>query len=159
MTNTTDQSRPVIKLRNLERISSIMDSSIRLPGGYRIGWDGIIGLIPGIGDLVGMGVSLYIMTGAMRLGASRMTMLRMLGNVALESAVGAIPVFGDLFDLAFKANSRNMQILNKQLSDPVTTKAQSSVRVLLWSTAAIIVILLISWLVIAIVFRLLSWIF
>ena len=159
MTNKTDQSRPVIKLRNLERISSIMDSSIRLPGGYRIGWDGIIGLIPGIGDLVGMGVSLYIMTGAMRLGASRMTMLRMLGNVALESFVGAIPVFGDLFDLAFKANSRNMQILNKQLSDPVTTKAQSSVRVLLWSTAAIIVILLISWLVIAIVFRLLSWIF
>ena len=159
MTKKTDQSRPVVKLRNLERISSVMDSSIRLPGGYRIGWDGIIGLIPGIGDLVGMGVSLYIMAGAMRLGASRMTMLRMLGNVALESTVGAIPVFGDLFDLAFKANSRNMKILNRQLENPVATEAQSSIRVLLWSTAAIVIILLISWLVFSIVFRLLSWIF
>lgn len=109
----------------LTRLSNFMDRSITLPGGVKIGWDGIIGIVPGIGDLVGAAVSLYILSGAMRLGASKTTIIRMLSNIGIEAIVGAVLFFGDLFDLAFRANSRNMAILNKQLgsSVPVDTPA------------------------------------
>ena len=79
---------------SLEKLSRLMDSSIRLPGGYRIGWDGIIGLIPGIGDLTGLAISLYILVGARRAGASSATLFKMMVNVTLESVLGAIPVVG-----------------------------------------------------------------
>lgn len=113
-------------LIRLTRLSNFMDRSITLPGGFKIGWDGIIGLVPGIGDLIGMGVSLYILLGAMRLGASRATLVRMLGNIGVESVVGAIPLIGDIFDLAFRANSRNMRILNTQLENPTITSSHNN---------------------------------
>lgn len=111
------------QIQSLKRFSTLMDSSVRLPGGYRIGLDGIIGLIPGIGDLAGMAASLYIIVSAHRLGAGRSTLVRMLFNVGLETVIGSVPLAGDIFDMAFKANNRNMQLLTESI-DPVQSSEQ-----------------------------------
>lgn len=103
------------ELRRLRRLARILDSSIPLPGGYRIGLDGIIGLVPGIGDAIGASLSAYIVIRAAKFGATTLNLLKMMFNVLLETLLGAIPVLGDLFDFVWKANDRNMQILLNQL--------------------------------------------
>ncbi|MGB5853652.1 MAG: DUF4112 domain-containing protein [Oceanisphaera sp.] len=102
--------------KRLNRLAWILDSAIRLPGGFRIGLDGIIGLVPGIGDLVGAAMSSYIVVEAARLKAPFRVLARMGLNVLIELVVGIVPIFGDIFDFAFKANLRNMRILNEYLS-------------------------------------------
>ncbi len=107
----------------LQRLAWLLDDSFKLPGTQRrFGLDPIIGLIPGIGDLVGAGLSLYLMGEAARLGAPRALLMRMAGNVLLEATVGVIPVLGDVFDFYWKANSRNLQLLtghiDSQLKPP-----------------------------------------
>jgi hypothetical protein len=103
-------------IEQLDRFATWLDSSIHIPGTpWRIGWDGIIGLIPGVGDLAAASLSGYLIYRAIRLGASASVILRMLFNLLLELIIGAIPVLGDLFDFAFKANQRNMKILRSHL--------------------------------------------
>ena len=117
--NTTplpDSTETAARLARLQRLSRLMDSALRLPGGYRIGWDGIIGLIPGIGDLVGAGVSGYIIWEGMKLGLPRSVVLRMIGNVVLETGIGSIPLAGDAFDMVFKANIRNVRLMERYLA-------------------------------------------
>jgi hypothetical protein len=87
-----------------------MDRSIPLGGGYSIGLDPIIGLIPGIGDLIGTAVSAFIIYQAQRAGVPKATIARMMINVGIDSAVGAIPFVGDAFDFAFKANQKNLEL-------------------------------------------------
>jgi len=94
----------------VERLAWLMDNSIRLPGGYTIGIDPIVGLIPGIGDLLGGLVSAAIIVQAHRAGVPRLTVLRMLANVGIDTALGALPVVGDFFDFAFKSNARNIAL-------------------------------------------------
>lgn len=159
MTQTRGKIDSIGTLNRLKKISRIMDTSIRLPGGYRIGWDGIVGLIPGIGDLVGMVISLYIVTVAMRLGASKTTLLRMLGNIGVETAIGTIPVVGDIFDLAFKANTRNMKILDKHVVDPIGTYRQSNAALIVLLMLAIVLLLLMTWFIVSIVSRIFMWLF
>lgn len=103
-------------IRRLRRLTRLMDSSIRLPGTrYRFGLDPLVGLIPGVGDAIGLGVSLWIVTEARRLGVSGPTLTRMLLNAAADTVVGAIPVLGDLFDAGYKANQRNLELLEEDL--------------------------------------------
>lgn len=87
-----------------------MDGSIKLPGGFSIGLDPIIGLVPGIGDLVGTLVSSVIVLQAHRAGIPRATLMRMIANIGIDTAVGAIPLVGDAFDFAFKANAKNLEL-------------------------------------------------
>jgi hypothetical protein len=96
--------------------------AIRLPGGYRIGLDGLIGLIPGIGDGIGLLASGYIVAAAARLGAPKSILARMTLNVLLESLIGIIPVIGDLFDFAWKANLRNLALMNRYLDNPAPAR-------------------------------------
>jgi hypothetical protein len=95
-----------------------LDSIIPLPGGYRIGIDGLLGLIPGIGDIAGGVASSYIIIESARLGASTTTLLRMVFNVLVESIIGLIPFLGDLFDFIWKANEKNTALMEKQLHEP-----------------------------------------
>jgi hypothetical protein len=110
------------RVRNLARL---LDTSIPLPGGFRVGWDAVLGLIPGLGDGAGALFSAYIVLQAVRLGASREVLVRMLGNVALEAAMGAVPLLGDVFDAAFKANVRNVRLLEGHLAAPGETRRAS----------------------------------
>lgn len=108
-------------LRRLDRLAHLMDGAFRLPGTrWRFGLDGLLGFVPGAGDSVTALVSLYVLVEAWRLGAPPGLVLRMLGNVGLDWAVGSVPLVGDFFDLAFKANRRNLDLLRRHL-DPAAS--------------------------------------
>ena len=113
--------------RRLGRLAWWLDSSIPLPiGRWRIGLDALIGLVPGLGDLIGILLSSYILAAAARIGVPRALLLRMAGNVAVEGVVGAVPVLGDLFDAAWKANQRNVRLLEEYLQRPVHVRRESN---------------------------------
>jgi hypothetical protein len=98
--------------RRLWRIARLMDSEFRVPLlGLRFGADAILGLVPGIGDALSGLIGAYLIYEAHRLGIPRPALLRMILNVAFDTAIGAVPVAGDIWDLFFRSNNRNMQIL------------------------------------------------
>lgn len=101
------------RLRRLEYLVSALDDAIVIPGTeIRIGLDPIIGLIPGIGDGLGLLCSSVLLIQAAKLGAPKRTLWRLLGNVGVDAIVGLVPVLGDLLDFGYKANRRNLDILN-----------------------------------------------
>ena len=102
--------------RRLQRIAKLMDSQIRVPViGLRIGADAIIGLVPGVGDIVTGAIGAYLIYEAQRLGIPRSAVVRMVANIAVDTAIGAIPFAGDIWDFFFRANDRNMQILARHI--------------------------------------------
>ena len=87
-----------------------------IPGtNLRFGFDALIGLVPGIGDAVTTAVSLWLVKEARALGAPAHLVARMLGNIAIDSVVGAVPLLGDAFDLVWKSNRRNLHLLRRHL--------------------------------------------
>ena len=105
------------KLRRLRRLAWLIDGAFHLPGTrFRFGLNSLIGLTPAAGDAVLAGVSLYIVNEARRLGVPRDKLAVMLRNVAVEAIAGSVPVLGDLFDMGFKANLRNLAILEEHLA-------------------------------------------
>ena len=108
------QDRSRDELDRLRQFARLLDSAIRLPGGYRIGLDGIIGLIPGVGDAVTACAAAWIVIRGAQMGASTATLVRMIWNIILEVVVGVVPILGDLFDFAWKANDRNIALLERQ---------------------------------------------
>jgi hypothetical protein len=100
------------RVARLRRLAWLIDGAFRLPGTrFRFGLNSVIGLAPAAGDALLSAISLYIVYEAHRLGLPKWKLARMLKNVAIEAAAGAVPVLGDLFDVAFKANLRNLAIL------------------------------------------------
>lgn len=103
-------------LERLERFAVLTDTGLRIPGtNIRFGVDALIGLIPGIGDLAGMLISLWLYVEASRLDVSGHVKWRMLGNILIDTVGGLLPVAGDLFDVAWRANSRNVALLRAHL--------------------------------------------
>lgn len=94
----------------LKRLAQALDSQFSI-GGIKFGLDGIIGILPFVGDIVTGAIGLYVINEARRLGASRWTMTRMYMNWGIDVTVGAIPIVGDLFDIAWKSNSKNLKML------------------------------------------------
>jgi hypothetical protein len=110
----------------LARLAWLLDSSIPLPGTpFSIGLEALIGLVPVAGDLAGVLLSGYIIKEAAALGASRSILARMALNVAVEGLAGMIPFAGDIFDAAFKANQRNVRLLDAYLDQPARTRRAS----------------------------------
>ena len=113
-------------LRPLRAMTRLLDNAIAVPGTrFRFGLDAVIGLVPGIGDAIGAVFSSFIVYQAARLGASGATLARMVGNVALDTIVGQVPLLGDLFDAGWKANSRNLALLESHLERPAATARAS----------------------------------
>jgi len=107
-------------LVRLDRYATLMDAQFQVPGTrIRFGLDPIIGLLPGIGDVVGLLISLYVVVEAVRLGVSRRLLFAMLRNIGLEALVGLVPVLGDLLDASFKANLRNVRLLRTYVDDTI----------------------------------------
>jgi Domain of unknown function (DUF4112) len=116
-----------VRLRDLARV---LDEAIRIPGtNIRIGLDALLGLLPGGGDLAAGVFSGLIILQAARVGAPASVLGRMLGNVVLDVIVGSIPLLGDVFDVAWKANSRNVRLLEAWLDRPAATKRASALTV------------------------------
>ncbi len=99
------------RLRRIRFFSQLLDQSICLPGGYRIGFDPIIGLIPGIGDFLGALFSCYLVLEAYQLGIPKRLIFEMLINIGIEAIVGTVPVVGDVFDAVWKANMKNLRLV------------------------------------------------
>lgn len=98
----------------LDLFASLMDDAFKIPGTrIRFGLDAIIGIVPGLGDILTGLASFLIIFVAWQRQLPRVTQLRMLANVALDTAIGAIPVFGDAFDVAWKSNRKNFQLLQR----------------------------------------------
>ncbi len=104
------------RLARIRRVAWLVDAAFALPGTrFRFGLNSVIGLLPGGGDAVLGLISLYIVHQAHRLGVPAPKLARMVGNVALEVVGGSVPVLGDLFDVALKANLRNIAIIEEHL--------------------------------------------
>ncbi len=127
------------RLGRLRRVGYLLDSSIPIPGTrYRFGVDTLIGLVPGIGDLAGGVMSLYIILESARMGAPRSVIARMGWNVAVDTVVGTVPILGDLFDVGFKANLRNLALLEGMVREPVETRRSNRRFVVLLSVALVL---------------------
>jgi hypothetical protein len=97
-------------------VAKLMDSAFVIPGlNRRVGLDSVLGLVPGIGDAISAALASYIIWEARQLGLPRWKIARMIGNVAVDTTIGAIPLAGDLFDVYFKSNERNLRIIHDHL--------------------------------------------
>jgi hypothetical protein len=124
--NTRIRNKDEIRSR-LTRLAWLLDASIPIPGTrFSFGLDALIGLVPFVGDLVGVLLSTYIVGEASRLGASRGVLARMVFNVAVEGLVGLVPFAGDVFDAAWKANQRNVRLLATWLDHPRRAERSSA---------------------------------
>lgn len=104
-------------LSNAGRLAWLLDNQFQIPGtSIRVGLDGILGLIPGIGDTLGSCLSLFILAEAIQRKVRRRTIAKMAGNIALDWVVGLVPLVGDVFDIVYKANMRNVKLLEADLA-------------------------------------------
>jgi hypothetical protein len=123
-------SEPADPLARARALARLLDSSVRVPGtGIRFGADAVIGLIPGLGDIGGAALAGYLVILAQRLGVPRAVVLRMLANVAVDTLGGTVPLIGDLFDVAYKSNMRNVALLERALERPAATTRTSRLMV------------------------------
>ena len=107
------------RLARSRRLSTLLDSAFRIPRTrITVGLDPILGVVPGVGDIVPTAASAYIVAQAAALGVPRVTLLRMCLNLLLDAAVGSIPLVGDAFDVVWRANDRNVRLLESRLAEP-----------------------------------------
>ena len=130
------------RLRSVRALARLLDEAVRIPGtGIRVGLDAVLGLVPGIGDALGAGLSGWVIVVAARLGAPPSIIARMAGNAALDALAGSVPLLGDLFDIGWRANARNVALLERWLQQPTRARRSSIavVVVALLALAAIVV--------------------
>lgn len=109
----------IFRNSTLERLEILLDEAFVVPGtGIRFGLDGIIGLVPGLGDVLGGLLSLVIPVAGWVRGVPWVTLVRMMSNLAIGVVVGSIPILGDMFDIAWKPNRRNYRLLRRSLGEP-----------------------------------------
>lgn len=137
------KNRRIFNDENLDILSHILDDFIRIPGtSIRFGLDGIVGLVPGIGDVIGGIASSIILIAAWARGVPYVVLARMVTNVVIEVGIGTIPVVGDAFDIAWRANRRNYALLTGSLYQPRKHTVQSWVFLLILCATLIALMLL-----------------
>jgi hypothetical protein len=144
-------SRQTQGLETLRKVAQLLDSAFAVPGtSYRVGFDPILGLVPGLGDLVSPLFTIGILWQARDVGLPRVVQLRMIFNVAIDSLLGVVPVVGDLFDFAWKSNTMNLALLelHAQEERPASTGdwAFVIVMVTLVVVVAVIPFVVVGWL-------------
>lgn len=149
------QQNSIADLKHLDMLAKLMDSQFRIPGtNIRFGLDSLIGLIPGAGDFTTFLVSGYMVIILARNGASGFVLARMGLNILLDASLGSIPVLGDFFDITFKANNRNMQLMHEHYQEGRHTGSALKVVVPL-----LILVLLLLVGIVWIGYKLIEWLF
>ena len=154
---TSPLSGPITdpRVARVRMLARALDSAVGVPGtGMRVGLDPFLGLVPGLGDFAGAAISGYIVLTAIQLGAPRTVVMRMVGNVALDTLVGTVPLLGDLFDAGWKSNNRNVALIERHLESPLSTRKSSVallvgvalLLVLLASAGVMATVMLVRWL-------------
>ncbi len=126
-------------------LSWLLDNSIRLPGGYRIGLDGLIGLIPGIGDAIGGALSTVIFYQAVKANVPKTILVRMMINIVIDAVLGSLPIIGDVFDFIWKANQKNADLLARYKLSSDEVKKEALLSTVLFVTGVIVIAFLILW--------------
>jgi hypothetical protein len=148
------------ELARLRMITRLFDQAFGVPGTkWRFGLDALFGLVPGLGDVVGAVVAVYALHVARRLRAPGEIQLHMLSNIALDALIGTIPIIGDLFDFVFKAQTRNLALLDDWLATPHQTVRKSRRGLLFIPIAILVVFATLTALGIWMLFSLFQWIF
>ena len=139
--------------QSLEQLSRWMDGLFRIPGiGWRFGLDALVGLIPGVGDTLTALASFYILAAGVRYRVPKVTLLRMGFNIGLDYVLGSIPVVGDIFDVAWKSNQKNVELLRERAT--VSAAEAKRGRISDWIFVGLIILLLLGLLVGSIVLSL-----
>ncbi len=108
---------------SIRTLARMLDSAVPIPGTQiRIGAESVFGIIPVVGDIAGAALSGYIVLASARLGAPAPTIVRMLVNIGIDTIVGAVPILGDMFDVAYRANMRNVELLDSHLVESPQTR-------------------------------------
>lgn len=129
--------------QSLEQLSRLMDGLFRIPGvGWRFGLDALVGLIPGVGDTATALVSFYILAAGVRYRVPKVTLLRMGFNIGLDYVFGAVPVVGDLFDVAWKSNQKNVELLRERAT--VSAAEAKKGRLSDWLFVGLIILILLA---------------
>lgn len=140
------------RLAGVRRLARLLDEAFEIPGTrWRIGLDPIIGLVPGMGDVVGGVAGIYAIVVAWRLGAPPSVLVRMAANVGLDVLAGAVPLAGDLFDAAWKPNARNVRVMERWLAEPARVRRTSRLflaGILALLTAAAVGMFVVAWAVV-----------
>jgi hypothetical protein len=138
-------------IKQLEHWAWLLDNSIRIPGtSIKMGLDSLIGLIPGIGDITGGALSSYILLQAVSTGVAPIVIARMAVNIVLDTLIGMIPLVGDIFDIAFKANLRNIELMSNYYNSPREAVTRNTISIVIISISLISVLALIIWITIKI---------
>jgi hypothetical protein len=133
-------AKQISKLTKLRRVSRILDNAIAIPGTkISFGLDPILGLIPGGGDTITGGIAAYIVVEAARMGVPREILGKMVGNILIDSFAGTVPVVGDLFDLGWKANVKNLELLEKHLD---ITKSSQGDRLFIFGLIVVLALII-----------------
>lgn len=130
------------RYQRIRFLSLLMDHSLPLPYGYRIGADAFLGLLPGVGDALGALVSFYLIYQSARLGVRKRTILRMIGNVLIDAVGGSVPLLGDIFDAAWKANLRNLQLLEAEYHPMLPERSAGRVLFALIGAAGLVLLII-----------------
>jgi uncharacterized protein DUF4112 len=140
-------------LSEVETLAWLLDNSIPVPftGGRRFGFDAIIGLIPGFGDLASAGLGLFVVWRASRMGFPRIVVARMLINTTIDMVVGFIPFLGDMFDLWFKSNARNLDIARRWLDQPDRSTRDEWLGILLIVALLVGIVAFVIWAIAAVI--------
>jgi hypothetical protein len=132
---TPGQQRGIDALR---RMAQVLDSAVVVPGtSYRVGLDPILGLLPGLGDLVSPLFTVALLWQARQLAIPKVVQLRMIFNVAVDTLIGVIPVIGDLFDFAWKSNNMNLELLERHAYEERPASAGD------WAFVIVMIVLLV----------------
>ena len=146
------------ELERLRAIARLFDQAFAVPGTrWRFGIDALFGLVPGLGDIVGALVGVYAMHVARTLRAPASVHLHMLGNIALDALIGTVPLLGDIFDFVFKAQTRNLALLDDWMATPELTARRSRRGVVLVPLAVVLVFIAMTVLGVWALYLLFSW--
>lgn len=146
------------KLKRLKILSSTLDSKFQGPFGLKFGLDPLIGLIPVVGDWITAGMSIFIISEAASMGVAPATLVRMGINIAIENVIDMIPVVGNLFDFYWKANDRNMKLLDQHLLNPPRETIKSRMIVALICVSLILLMLGTGYVAFIVIEALFDWI-
>ena len=134
-------------IKQLQRLAWLLDNSIRIPGtSITMGLDSLIGLIPGVGDITGGALSSYILLQAVSTGVAPVVIARMAVNIVLDTIIGMIPLAGDIFDITYKANLRNVDLMINYYNSPQEAVKRSTISVLVTSLVLICALAFMIWL-------------
>lgn len=141
-------------IKQLERWAWLLDNSITIPGtSIKMGIDSLIGLIPGVGDLTGGALSSYILLQAISTGVAPVIIARMAVNIMFDSIIGMIPIVGDIFDITFKANLRNIELMTNYHNSPQEAVRRNTLSIVIISITFISTLSLVIWIAI----KLFAW--